>query len=217
MNDITDLRINELQDPRFMRPLQMDYVQNGHKRKWEFCRVHNNVSVLVHNTTRNVLVFVTQFRPPIYFSPLPNEVKDTRNVPIDTGKFPTKSGFTVEACAGIVDKPLPPIEIAREEILEECGYDIPLANIRHVKTVRGSVGMTGETQTLFFATVTDQMKVSCGGGVAGEGEDIEVIEMTPEQLGRFIDQDVLPSGVGLLYLCTLFLNGCFDNNVKSKS
>lgn len=51
-------------------------------------------------------------------------------------KFPVSLAFTNELCAGIVDKSKPLIEIAREEILEECGYSVPIERIEHVLTYR---------------------------------------------------------------------------------
>lgn len=55
---------------------------------------------------------------------------------IDLEKYPPKIGVTLELCAGIVDKELPLVEIAREEILEECGYDIPANRIEEIMTYR---------------------------------------------------------------------------------
>lgn len=51
-------------------------------------------------------------------------------------KYPVSLAFTNELCAGIVDKSKPLIEIAREEILEECGYDVSTERIEHVMTYR---------------------------------------------------------------------------------
>lgn len=42
----------------------------------------------------------------------------------------------MELCAGIVDKDKPIEEIAKEEVLEECGYDVPLSNLKEVKSYR---------------------------------------------------------------------------------
>lgn len=42
----------------------------------------------------------------------------------------------MELCAGIVDKDKSWIEIAREEVLEECGYDVPVERIEEVLTFR---------------------------------------------------------------------------------
>lgn len=51
-------------------------------------------------------------------------------------KYPVSEAFTNELCAGIVDKSKPLIEIAREEILEECGYNVPVDRIELVMTYR---------------------------------------------------------------------------------
>lgn len=51
-------------------------------------------------------------------------------------KYPAKLAITDELCAGIVDKSKPLIEIAREEILEECGYNVPVERIETVMTYR---------------------------------------------------------------------------------
>lgn len=51
-------------------------------------------------------------------------------------KYPVSLAFTNELCAGIVDKSKPLIEIAKEEILEECGYNVPVERIELVMTYR---------------------------------------------------------------------------------
>lgn len=51
-------------------------------------------------------------------------------------KYPVSLAITDELCAGIVDKSKPLIEIAREEIIEECGYDVPVERIECVMTYR---------------------------------------------------------------------------------
>jgi len=51
---------------------------------------------------------------------------------IDTNEWPVTSGYTLELCAGIVDKKLSLEEIAREEVLEECGYDVPASRLQKI-------------------------------------------------------------------------------------
>ena len=45
---------------------------------------------------------------------------------------PAKEAVTLELCAGIVDKSKPIVEVARDEIYEECGYKVPLEKIELV-------------------------------------------------------------------------------------
>lgn len=54
------------------------------------------------------------------------------------GDPPTAAaGVTYELCAGLVDKPdLSLEEIARQEILEECGYDVPVSKLRKITSYR---------------------------------------------------------------------------------
>lgn len=59
-----------------------------------------------------------------------------RSNPIDTEKYPASLGITLELCAGIIDKDKSIEEIAREEVLEECGYDVPLKNLKQIKKYR---------------------------------------------------------------------------------
>lgn len=55
---------------------------------------------------------------------------------VDLNKYPPSLGVTLELCAGIVDKDKSWSEIAREEILEECGYDVPVERVEEVMTYR---------------------------------------------------------------------------------
>jgi UDP-sugar diphosphatase len=105
---------------------------------------------------------------------------------------PLSAGLIFELCAGIVDKPGLSLEsIAKEEILEEVGYDVPLKSIRKVTTFLSAVGISGARQVIFAADVDDSMAVvdGCGdedgsagnnnnsvvgGGLAEHGEAIEV-------------------------------------------
>lgn len=51
--------------------------------------------------------------------------------------LPASKGITYELCAGIVDKPeLSLEEIACEEILEECGYEVPVTSLKKITSYR---------------------------------------------------------------------------------
>lgn len=55
---------------------------------------------------------------------------------VDWSKVPAKCGITTELCAGIVDTNRTLNEVMRSEVLEECGYDVPLENFHEVTTYR---------------------------------------------------------------------------------
>nr|CAD7405877.1 unnamed protein product [Timema poppensis] len=69
----------------------------------------------------------------VYYASIPSCDQTTH---IDTDKYPSKLGITIELCAGIVDKELPLEEIASIEILEECGYDVPASKLETITTYR---------------------------------------------------------------------------------
>lgn len=56
---------------------------------------------------------------------------------IDWSKVPASLGVTIELCAGILDNAkLGAKETAKQEVLEECGYDVPLENFQYVISYR---------------------------------------------------------------------------------
>ena len=125
---------------------------------------------------------VRQFRPPVYAH--------------------NGDGMTVELCAGLLDKEgLSPEEIAIEEIEEECGYRVPKEALRKITSFYTSVGHSGSRQILYYAEVTEAMRVGPGGGVAGE-EQIEVLEYSVEEADELMIDDRIARTPGLLYaLC----------------
>ena len=40
------------------------------------------------------------------------------------------------------------LEVARAEVREECGYDVPRCNIQQIQSFPGSVGVSGERRTM---------------------------------------------------------------------
>lgn len=70
----------------------------------------------------------------IYYNSIKPE--DRKASKIDTNKYPASLGVALEICAGIIDKNLPIEEIAKEEVLEECGYNVELSNLEKVIAYR---------------------------------------------------------------------------------
>ena len=80
----------------------------------------------------------------------------------------------IEAAAGVLDDASPEARI-RAEVEEEVGYR--LAQVRKVFQAFMSPGAMTETLHFFVAEYDASMKVSDGGGLEEEGEDIEVLEL----------------------------------------
>lgn len=160
--DIRNFKILPLTDNRFIRPVRLNYLRNGKKHSWEAVQSHDAVSVLLYHRGRDTFVLVKQFRAPVYM-----------NHP--------QFNYTYELCAGLVDKDAPRNEIARDEILEECGYEVELGNIREITSFFTNVGTAGNRQTLYYAAIDEEMKVGSGGGIHNEEILIEHIPVSEAQ------------------------------------
>ncbi|XP_059156287.1 uridine diphosphate glucose pyrophosphatase NUDT14-like isoform X2 [Physella acuta] len=180
MDDIKEVTVKACGESKYIKPKRIFYKQNGVEKIWDAMKVYDGVAILLFNITRNVFVFVRQFRPAIYINMVQTEVKDGIET-VDTDKYPGTLGLTMELCAGIIDKDKSVPEIAKSEIMEECGYEVPIENIKKITTCRSGVGTSGGLLHLYYAEITDTMKVASGGGVASEGEMIDVVEVTVEE------------------------------------
>lgn len=127
---------------------------------------------------------------------------------------PTSTGITYELCAGIVDSDSSYVQITKEEILEECGYDVPLNCIKKITSYYSSVGVSGSYQTLFYAEVTDEMLVSKGGGSTEEGELIEVAYIPVEELQTFAFDETKPKTPSAILAILWFIQNKLPNLKK---
>jgi len=190
MFTITDFKETELDNPHFVKPLRLNYLQNGHKKTWEAVQSHDSVSVLIYNQDRDAFVLVKQFRAPVY-----------RNDNALT--------CTYELCAGIIDKEMSLEQIVQEEIDEECGYRVSSASIKKITSFYTNVGVSGSKQHLYYVSVTDAMKVHDGGGI--ESEEIIVEYLHVNDANTFMYDENLAKTPGLLFAFEWF----FKNHVKT--
>ncbi|XP_018335250.1 uridine diphosphate glucose pyrophosphatase-like [Agrilus planipennis] len=196
--DISEVVLKPLEDSIYMKPMSMHFKHNGLNRRWDILEVHDSVAIIIYNTTRQVVVLVKQFRPAVYFNSIP---KDQRHGKIDIQKYSLEKGLAIELCAGIVDKAISLEDIAKEEVLEECGYEAK--SVERISSYRSNVGTAGSTQTLFYCEVTDEMKVHAGGGIGDES--IEVVEMTVPEVKEYVKRCDIVSPPSLLYGLYWFL------------
>ena len=131
-------------------------------------------------------------------------MKSTEDTPISTSGEttppsygPGSEGFTYELCAGIVDKQTSLEQIAKEEILEETGYDVPVEEIRYITNFWSNIGTAGSLQTVFYCEVTEDMHVGRGGGNPKEGEQINVIHIPIDQIDDVIYDTTKKKSTGL--------------------
>lgn len=89
--------------------------------------------------------------------------------------------FLIEAPAGYVDDGEAPADAARREAAEEVG--VSLRHLEPVGRVYSSPGAMSERIDLFLGEYTSADRQSAGGGLAHEGEEIEVLELPLAGLG----------------------------------
>jgi len=174
---IENFKLSPLVSPKFIKASFATYEQDGVKKDWEIVEAHDSVAILIYHKERNAFVLVKQFRPAVYIN--------------------NNNGTTIELCAGIVDKNLELVDIAREEIEEECGYRVTSKSIEKITSFHTSVGFAGSRQTLYYVEVDEAMKVSEGGGI--DDEQIEVIYLPVEEASVFIYNESVAKTPGLMF------------------
>lgn len=174
---IKHFKLQPLVNAKFISTSFATYEQEGIQKSWEIVEAHDSVSILLYHKEKRSFVLVKQFRPAVYLN--------------------NDNGMTIELCAGIVDKELSLAEIAKEEVEEECGYDIPLSNIEKITSFHTSVGFAGSKQTLYFGEVEESMKVSEGGGV--DHEQIEVVYLPIDEAKKLLYDESIAKTPGLMF------------------
>jgi len=125
----------------------------------------NGAAILLYNVRRHTVVLTRQFRLPAF-------VND-------------HSGMLIEACAGLLDKDDAETCI-RKETEEETGYRV--ANVRKIFEAFMSPGSVTEKLHFFVGEYEAGDKVSAGGGLEDDGEDIDVLEMSLDEALALIDR-----------------------------
>jgi nudix-type nucleoside diphosphatase (YffH/AdpP family) len=97
-------------------------------------------------------------------------------------------GFILEACAGLLDGD-DAETCARREAEEELGYRV--RSVRKLATAYVAPGAVAERLTLFTARYSPADRLSNGGGLEGEGEDIEVVELPLDKAFGMIGRGIV--------------------------
>lgn len=186
--NITNIRFAPCENSKYIQSKRMLFCENGKERSWDIIEAHDSVAALLYHIQKEAFVVVKQFRPAVF---LKENMRDSKNLKVE-------KGYTFELCAGITDKPQKTLkEIMQEEILEECGYNVPLENIIKITEFYSSVGFAGSKQTLFFATIDEKCRQNQGGGV--DDENIEVIFINKEDAYDFILDESYPKTSGIMF------------------
>ncbi|WP_298364893.1 NUDIX domain-containing protein [uncultured Lutibacter sp.] len=111
--------------------------------------------ILLYNSKEKKVVLTKQFRLPSYLNG-------------------NDDGMMIEVCAGLLDEQ-DPITCIKNEAEEETGYKI--AEPKQVFVLYSTPGAVTEKIHYFITEYSNDMKISDGGGLEEETEEIEVLEI----------------------------------------
>lgn len=145
----------------------------------------NGATILLYNKNTKTVILTRQFRMPTYLNG-------------------NETGMLIEACAGLLDKDNAE-ECIKRETEEETGYKI--SSVEKLFEVYMSPGSVTEIVHFFAAGYTKDMKVSEGGGVAGEHENIEVLEFDFDTAYNMIKTGEIKDAKTIMLLQYAKING----------
>ncbi|MEP7277643.1 MAG: GDP-mannose pyrophosphatase NudK [Bacteroidota bacterium] len=138
----------------------------------------NGAAILLYNATEKTVILTRQFRLPTFING-------------------NDGGLLIEACAGQLDKDNPE-DCIRRETEEETGYKI--SAVKKVFEAYMSPGSVTEILYFFVAAYTASMKISDGGGLEDEQENIEVLELPFEKALQMVNDGAIKDAKTILLL-----------------
>ncbi|KIA85106.1 GDP-mannose pyrophosphatase NudK [Flavobacterium sp. AED] len=138
----------------------------------------NGAAILLYNTQHKTVILTRQFRLPSYLNG-------------------NETGMMIEVCAGLLDEDHPEQCIIRETE-EETGYRI--TKVDKIMETYMSPGAVTEILYLFVGEYDESMKVSDGGGVEHEEENIDVLEMTYDEAYAMIESGEIKDAKTIMLL-----------------
>ena len=164
-----------------LNKVTFDYQKNDDSwitQKREVYDRGNGAAILLYNTAQKTVILTRQFRLPSYLNG-------------------NKTGMMIEVCAGMLDQDHPEQCIIRETE-EETGYRI--AKVEKILETYMSPGALTEILHLFVGEYNESMKVSEGGGLEHEQENIEVLEMSYDEAYAMIASGEIKDAKTILLL-----------------
>lgn len=128
----------------------------------------HGAAILLHDAARDTVILVRQFRLPVL------EVERGALGPAEPPVPDAAPGFLLEVPAGVLDGQSAATRV-RAEVEEETGFRV--GEPRFLFAAYVSPGSVTELIHYFTAPYSSADRVGAGGGLEGEGEDIEVVEL----------------------------------------
>ena len=137
----------------------------------------NGATILLYNRERRTVLLIRQFRMPTYVNGY--------------------HGYLIESAAGLLDNASPEERI-RLEAEEETGYRV--GHVEKIYSAFMSPGSVTERIHFFIGEYQPGDRVSDGGGLEDEGEDIEVLELGFEEALGMVDSAEIVDGKTIMLL-----------------
>ncbi|WKY09775.1 hypothetical protein Q1695_002264 [Nippostrongylus brasiliensis] len=185
----------------YLKGVKCSFTQRGRRRSFDLVFRHSSVATLLYHTTQKKFVFVRQFRPAVLVGHILRQPENLgKNIgEVAWSNYDASHGYTLELCAGLIDKDIPILDITREEIEEECGYKVRNEDLQFVATFSVAAHESGGTQYLFYAEIDDSMKITEGGGNVDEGEYITKVFLSESEVLEYINGDFSMGPPSVLY------------------
>ncbi|MFG6403671.1 NUDIX domain-containing protein [Microbacterium sp. P04] len=147
----------------------------------------NGATVLLYDAELRTVLLTRQFRFPVYVNDHPD-------------------GMLVETAAGLLDDDDPETAI-RREAEEETG--VTIGRVEHVFDVYMSPGSVTERLHFFAAPYDAATRTGDRGGLAEEGEDIEIVELGIDEARQWIRDGRIQDAKTIMLLQWSLLDGPF--------
>ena len=154
----------------------------------------NGATVLLYDPRRRTVLLTRQFRYPVYVNDHPD-------------------GMLIETAAGLLDDDDPATAI-RREAAEETGVDI--GELEHVWDVYMSPGSVTERIHFFAAPFDGSARRADRGGLAEEGEHIELLELGIEEALAMARDGRIQDAKTIMLLQWAVLDGPFAASTAEK-
>jgi nudix-type nucleoside diphosphatase (YffH/AdpP family) len=145
-------------------------------------------AILLYDPERRTVLLVRQFRLPVYLNGDPPAL--------------------LEVCAGLLEGKSPR-DCAINEAVEETGHRP--REVDHVCSVYLSPGSLTEKCACFIGRYDEGTRVSAGGGLAEEGEEIEIVEVDFDEAVAMIGDGRIIDAKTILLLQHLRLSALMGN------
>ena len=193
MNNRIQIRNTEILSNNWytLKKITYDYLKKDGSKETQSREAYdrgNGAAILLYNKEQKTVILTRQFRMPTFING-------------------NDDGMLIEACAGLLDKDNAE-DCIRRETEEETGYKI--GRVEKIMEAYMSPGSVTEILYLFVAEYSKSMKVTEGGGIAHEQEDIEVLELPFEKAVMMIKTGEIRDAKTIMLLQYTALEGLMN-------